>query len=138
VNHIRLGVGLALAILLGGTGCVTLHDTKETRVALERWFLSRKKPPDANFSGMWNSTPWGPSYLQQTGPDVRGKIGTYRVRGIVEGRKAYLVFLRGERMEWSGVLDMPDLERLIGEVSRTIPFDPDNSRPLTLRRIYPK
>ena len=116
-------------VLLSSTfiGCSAIEEFNTKRYdnhnALgDAWLSDQTEPPEVDISGAYKSDDWGPTYFSQNGTEVRGHLGDFPVRGVVSGRKAYLLVTEGGWYYYSAVLEMPRPGLLTGYYSRSVPY----------------
>ncbi|MFO7558632.1 MAG: hypothetical protein R6X10_07350 [Desulfobacterales bacterium] len=97
--------------------------------------ISGSESPALDISGNWYDAKekylfgWGEGYLQQDHNKVRGAIGSYNIKGIVSGKKVYLVFISGGTVYYMAYLEMLEDGLLVGNY-----FEADDKE---LERGYP-
>ena len=83
--------------------------------------LAEGTPPAMDLGGQWYDDKgnfmfgWGEGQLRQEQGRLSGAIGNYNVRGIVAGKKAYLVFLHGGKVYYTARLEQFEEGKLTGE-----------------------
>jgi hypothetical protein len=83
---------------------------------IDSWLvsISGNAPPALDISGKWYDAKnnfllgWGEGYLKQDQNHVSGAIGNYNIKGIVSGKKVYLVFIYGGSVYYTARLEMMD------------------------------
>ena len=84
------------------------------------WLDAQKDPPAMNVTGSWNSEEWGDLRLIQTqgGRDVSGGAPGYELRGVVSGKRLFLLFLNGKgKVDYCATLDTAADNKLSGSYS---------------------
>jgi hypothetical protein len=89
-QRLRIGVLAGMALLpLAMTGCATVASVKAEMP---------RQAPEVNVTGVWESRDWDRTFLNQSGSDVSGQIGNYKVDGLVVGKDVYLFLSDGPRV----------------------------------------
>jgi hypothetical protein len=74
-----------------------------------------KQPPEVDLTGVWQSKEWDLCYLTQSGADLSGKVGSYKVDGLVTGKDVYLfLFINRNRPDYTVKLDARSPGEMIG------------------------
>jgi hypothetical protein len=91
---------------------------------IDSWLtISGAEPPTIDVTGKWHDTQgsgligWGEGYLRQEKNKISGTIGGYDIKGVVSGKKVYLVFLSGGTVYYRARLEMSQ-DLLIGNFFR--------------------
>jgi len=132
--RLRLPLVFVLSLLAGCSVVEEISDERYQRnnSAGDRWLSDQFEAAAMDVSGTWFSTDWGIGSLRQTGRKVTGKLGGYKVTGVISGRRAYLLIADGDWYYYSAVLEMARPGQLKGRFSRMIPFVKTLSRTMVL------
>ncbi len=86
-----------LVVLMGLSliGCNTTEKYAANNAAGQRWLDEHRGGAGISVGGIWQSEDWGGSKLVQEGRAVNGTLGSYSVRGVVSGQRAYLLLQSG-------------------------------------------
>ncbi len=127
-----------LVVLMGLSliGCNTTEKYAANNAAGQRWLDEHRGGAGISVGGIWQSEDWGGSKLVQEGRAVNGTLGSYSVRGVVSGQRAYLLLQSGGWIHYTAVLAKPSATQLSGFYSYTVPFSLADQRELEMRRIY--
>ncbi len=127
-----------LVATLSSCELVRLKEKYASNEAAAQAFLSDKAgAPATNIEGLWYSPEWGIVLFNQ---DSKGNLtGIFsnhlHVKGVVNGRSAYLVLTDDAWHEYTVQLRRKSREVLAGYYSSSIPFNPADQHALTLVRI---
>ena len=118
-------------------GCATILNWFDLRANQhnargEEWLSDQTLPAEINISGSYHSPEWGDSFFYQIGRQVRGHLGDYPVKGVVSGRRAYLLVSDSGWYYYSAILQQPRPGVLFGYYSRSVPYRRDFRRDLQL------
>jgi len=83
------------------------------------WLDAYKDPAEVNVNGAWDSDEWGTLHLIQAegSRDVTGTGAGYELIGVVSGKRLYLLFSSGGRVEYCAVLSPQDRNSFVGTYS---------------------
>lgn len=132
--------GVAVALMVTGCGPIREFQMKRTdrhNEAGEIWLSDQMFPPEVDVSGTYRTPGWGTSLLVQNGRDVRGHLGDYPVKGVVSGKRVYLLVSDGGWYYYSAILEVPREGLLVGYYSRSVPYRRSIRRDLQLIAIEP-
>jgi hypothetical protein len=130
------------AAILGAlclSGCDTLKSLKQERYGNhndkgDSWLSDQTAPAEVNISGNWRSRDWGNAFITQSGNHLQGYIGDYAIKGVVSGRKAYIILKSGGWNYYSVILEPAGPDMLLGSYSKSMPFQRDASWDMRLER----
>jgi hypothetical protein len=109
-------------VLLALAGAGVLHGQKANKEGAD-WLGRFTEPAEINISGKYNEKDWGQIELNQPegSREVTGKWGSRVIKGVVSGRKAYLLFLKGNgKISYCAELDIESDHRLVGKYAYEI------------------
>jgi len=122
-------LSVAFAVLLSFlfTGCSVWDDFNDQRysrnnAAGDEWLSDQFDPAEVDVSGTYRSRDWGHTLLVQDGDKVRGHLGDYPVKGVVSGRKLYLLISQGGWYYYSAILEYIQPGVLVGSYSQSVPY----------------
>jgi hypothetical protein len=109
---------------------------------LDLWFktISGNNPPEINIAGKWHDAKgnykvgWGEGYLRQKENKISGAIGNYNVKGVVSGKKVYLVFLYGGFVYYTASLELLEEDLLVGNYFEANDKKQKNGYPISLAK----
>lgn len=102
--------------------------------------ISGDMPHELNLTGKWYDPNgnvmmgWGEGYMRQEGNKVNGAIGSYNIRGVVSGKKVYLIFLHGGSVYYTGRFEMFEGDLLVGNYFEANDKKQENGYPTSLAR----
>lgn len=121
-------VGLALS------GCHLKEKYAKNNAAADGWVAQRTAPAKINVTGKWKSDGWGKADFTQTGKEVTGKLGDYKIRGVVSGYRAYLLAHDDGWVYYTIVLRRESKYALEGSYSSSVPYAAADEKDIYLRR----
>jgi len=124
-------------VLLVTSGCSTAEKYAANQAAALSWLDSKAGKPSIRVDGAWEALEYGwggAGRFVQSGNEISGALGSYTVRGVVNGSDVYLVFDSGGWSYYSAVLKRRG-DTLGGFYSSSTPFSAADQGSLTLRRI---
>ena len=133
----KLHVLLSTALLaVGLVSCDSTIQYQRNNTAAHVWLNTHTAPAAASFNGTWNSDDWGDAFLSQSGRDLTGFFGKYRVEGVVSGQTCYLLLSDGGWYDYSMALSKLNESILHGYYSRSVPYNLRDERPVMMRRAH--
>jgi hypothetical protein len=86
------------------------------------WLDAQKDPAAINVDGTWNSDEFADLHLSQDAGsrDVSGVGAGYRLTGVVNGKRLYLLFTSGRTVEYCAVLTSGSGNSLVGSYSSKV------------------
>ena len=97
-------------------------------------------PPELDLTGRWHDPNgnammgWGEGYMRQQGEKISGAIGSYNIKGVVSGKRVYLVFLSGGAVYYTGRFEMFEKDLLVGNYFDADDRKQENGYPTSLAR----
>jgi hypothetical protein len=85
------------------------------------WLASKgTEPPGMNISGNWNSPSWNLVTIKQEGAKISGDGDGWPIKGVVSGKRAYLVFFneKEEKVYYTAELQRGEDNTLVGHYSK--------------------
>ena len=111
---------------------------------VEPWLntISGGSPPEIDVNGRWRDGEgswfgWGEGHLIQEQNKIRGAVGNYDIKGIVSGRKVYLVFLYHGRVYYTARLEV-FRDSLVGNYFKGSDKEQRKGYPMSLVKIPEK
>lgn len=137
--NLRLPVTVLL-LAVCCSGCAVVERVRADRytrnaAAADRWLSDQTQPPALRMAGTWTSQDWGRATFRQSGRIVEGSLGDYDVRGVVSGRRAYLLLSYADWNYYSVILEEVHPGTLAGNFSRAFPFRKALARPIRLQEV---
>lgn len=98
------------------------------------WLMTKRGKGTLTVMGSWESPEWGPVNLTQKDDLVYGTWGSFTVEGVMNGGKAYLLFITRGYTWYTGILELKG-NKLTGKSCAWIDFDDQftfsNPRPMS-------
>jgi hypothetical protein len=85
------------------------------------WLASKgTEPPGMNISGNWNSPSWNLVTIKQEGAKISGDGDGWPIKGVVSGKRAYLVFfdVKVKKVYYTAELQRGEDNTLVGHYSK--------------------
>jgi len=105
------------------------------------WLERNTESAEANVTGVWSNEEWGDITLDQLQGSRRitGDGDLWKIDGVLSGKKAFLLFSRTGKVEFSAVLDYQQEDTLEGKYSSDlITTDKPGQKKMILKRTSPK
>jgi hypothetical protein len=124
---------LALAVIL--SGC-TKEKYAANNAAGADWLEANRGSASTSVAGTWESIgdSWGSIRLVQSGSNISGAIGSYTVKGVMRGSRAYLLLSSNGWIYYTAILNRSG-DALIGFYSSSVPFSTSDQAAMTLRKL---
>jgi len=127
---------LALAALLVLPACNTQEKYAQNNAAADAWLQAQStSSPQINVTGSWTVPGWGGAALEQTGRELVGEMGNYRIKGVVSGYRAYITAYDGGWVYYTMILKKPSSSKLEGVYSSSVPFSVTDAQPIAFQRL---
>ena len=128
-------LALALVAIAVFTGC-TKEKYAANNAAGADWLEANRGSASTSVAGTWESIgdSWGSIRLMQSGSNISGAIGSYSVKGVMRGSRAYLLLASNGWNYYTAILTRSG-DALVGFYSSSVPFSPADQAAMTLRKV---
>ncbi len=123
-----------LIAVLALAGCNLKEKYAKNNAAADGWTNQRTAPAQINVTGNWKSDAWGKAEFTQKGREVTGKLGDYKIRGVVSGYRVYLLAHEDGWVYYTIVLKRQTSNALEGSYSSSVPYLATDEKDIYLRR----
>jgi hypothetical protein len=105
------------------------------------WLERNTQSAEASVTGVWSNEAWGDVTLDQPqgSRTITGDGDLWKIDGVVSGKRAFLLFSRTGKVEFSAVLDLQQDDTLEGKYSNhLITTDQPGEKKMVLKRTSQK
>lgn len=132
MKHLLIPIALVALTL---TSC-NKEKYAANNAAGEAWLNARRGTASASVSGAWESVSdnWGSIRFIQNGSSISGAIGSYSVKGVMNGNRAYLLLTSNGWIYYTAILSRSG-NALVGFYSPSVPFSTSDQAAMNLKRV---